>query len=292
MFARFGSNSDLIWALAIQAVVCWAVFCALSRWTRGWSNRALDVAAAGTLALLFLFIGLAWDRVWLAQAIPLPNLVVLGNAFPVLTVMLAANIWRRVTLSARRQTIVLAALAATGLLTVFWPVAGRAPQCGDDWLPDGTCLQTTRFTCSAACAATLLRAHGIAATEQEMADLCLTRRGTTWMGLFRGLKKKTAGTPWDVTVAECSVDDLRRMDDGPMILRVGLDYGSVVDESCAVELGWHPGLRHSVVLRGFVAGERADVSDPTPEIGREFWTLDELRQVWQGQAIRLVRRAP
>ena len=31
-----------------------------------------------------------------------------------------------------------------------------------------------------------------------MAELCLTRRGTSWMGLYRGLKLKTEGTPWKV----------------------------------------------------------------------------------------------
>src|SRR5260221_7046371 len=44
---------------------------------------------------------------------------------------------------------------------------------------------------------TTLFRSGISATEQEMADLCITRRGTYWQGLYRGLKLKTAGTLWE-----------------------------------------------------------------------------------------------
>ena len=56
-------------------------------------------------------------------------------------------------------------------------------------LLDGTCPQTTEYSCSAAAAVTLLARHGIRTTEARMAGLCLTRAGlgTPSLGLYRGL---------------------------------------------------------------------------------------------------------
>ena len=99
------------------------------------------------------------------------------------------------------------ALGCGRLLAATWPLLGRTPACSERWDELGTCLQTTDYTCSPACAATLLKKYGIAATEQEMAELCLTRRGTSWQGLYRGLKLKTAGTDWDVAGLPAAPDE-------------------------------------------------------------------------------------
>jgi predicted double-glycine peptidase len=63
----------------------------------------------------------------------------------------------------------------------------------------GVCHQTSGYSCSAASAVMLLDRHGIASTEKEMAELCLTRAGnsrvagTTDSGLMRGLRLKLGG---------------------------------------------------------------------------------------------------
>jgi len=291
MFARILQDGDLIWALALQAGLCLAMFAGLRKLGRRWSTRALDLLAVLTLGLLFAFLLTAWDQVWLSRILPLANLVILGNAFPVLTAALAANISLRASHGPLRRHAVLALLVLTGVVSCCWPILGRSPECGDRWTSDGTCLQTTRFTCSAACAATLLRSHGIPATEQEMAELCLTRNGTTWLGLYRGLKKKTAGSRWDVEVVECSAEQLRHLGPQPMILRVGINREGLLESSLVADMGWAPGLRHSVVLRGFVGKGFARISDPAPTVESEVWSDDELRELWQGQAVRLVRRS-
>ena len=180
-----------------------------------------------------------------------------------------------------------AILQMVAMVVVLFPLSGSAPQCGNLWR-DGVCLQTTRSTCSAASAATLLELHGIHATEQEMAELCLTRRGTNWMGLYRGLKKKTAGTDWDVEVFTGTADDLRLLNT-PAILSVGLAQDSQADSIYQTELGWRPGMRHSVVLFGFVT-DLVDIGEPTPDAGRERWTGSDLQAVYLGQGMRLVSR--
>ena len=63
----------------------------------------------------------------------------------------------------------------------------------------GVCHQTSGYSCSAASAVMLLDRHGIPSTENEMAELCVTRAGnsrvagTTESGLMRGLRLKLGG---------------------------------------------------------------------------------------------------
>jgi len=126
-----------------------------------------------------------------------------------------------------------------------------------------------------------------------MAELCLTRRGTTWQGLYHGLKRKTAGTRWDVEVTQLDFASLRSLAEqsgSPMLLRVGLASNAQVSPEFERELGWRPGTGHSVVLLRFLSNEMVEVADPTPGIGREQWTVDEFQTLWDGQIVRLVPR--
>jgi hypothetical protein len=184
---------------------------------------------------------------------------------------------------------VVVSLQALGWLTVFRPLWGVAPRCRDRW--DGNfCVQTTDLTCTAACAATLLNAHGIRATEQEMAELCLTREGTQWQGLYRGLKLKTARTPWDVEVVLGGLDHLRALDHGPAILAAGVPRGAAVARIYTERYGWTPGEWHSVLFFGFRHQGLVAMGDPTPDIGRENWTEEDLRVLWRGRGMRLIPR--
>ena len=125
-----------------------------------------------------------------------------------------------------------------------------------------------------------------------MAELCLTRKGTTWLGLYRGLKRMTAGTGWDVEVIECQADQLLATADSPMILSVGLG-GHVTDFEAPrfEEWGWRPGSRHSVLMLGRKDDGRWQIADPAPEFGHESWTDDNLRALFRGTAFRLVERS-
>jgi hypothetical protein len=44
------------------------------------------------------------------------------------------------------------------------------------------------------------------------------------------------------------------------------------------------------VVRRFLGQGFVQISDPAPEVGDEIWSTAELRALWQGQAVRLVRR--
>jgi hypothetical protein len=173
--------------------------------------------------------------------------------------------------------------------TLVYPLLGKVPHCGNVWDADGICHQTTDVTCSPAAAATLLRLHGIAATEQEMSELCLTRKGTSWPGLYRGLKHKTAGTKWDVQVIDCSADELPSYADQPLILSVGLEHNARVDANFSKEYGWQPGVNHSVLLLN-TAGNELRIADPSQPVALETWDRETLGLLWRGLAIRLVER--
>src|SRR5262249_5213226 len=195
------------------------------------------------------YVAFLYNDVLIAKLLPFSNLIVVGNWIPPLTGLLAGLAWSLIPRPARptapatsttqphagessrivlaRRLAVVVSLQTLGWLTVLRPLWGVAPRCRDRW--DGTfCVQTTDLTCTAACAATLLNAHGIRATEQEMAELCLTREGTQWQGLYRALKLKTAGTPWDVEVVHGGFDHLKALDHGPAILAAGVPRGAGV----------------------------------------------------------------
>jgi hypothetical protein len=278
--------------LACAAIIATAI--GLFLITRYCSQRmspvACDLLALLVVFGLFYYIQTLWYDVRIARWLPSASLIVLGNWLPLLAATLAAIVWRRIEGSRPRQVGYTVALLMSGGYAMVYPMLGSPPECGDRWDSQGMCLQTTKNTCSPACAATLLKSHGIAANEQEMARLCLTREGTSWQGLYRGLKLKTAGTKWDVEVCRCSAETLRQLAGEPMILSVGLEAGAAEDSEFTREFGWVPGVNHSVVLLGFNRLGNALIADPTQDSCREHWDRAMLDTLWRGYAFRMVER--
>jgi hypothetical protein len=233
-----------------------------------------------------VYVAALWNDVYLASLLPYSNLIVLGNWFPPMTAFVAGLAWYRPGGRSRvRKALFLGSLTAMAWFSAFAPLKGEPPACRDVWAGE-VCLQTSRYTCSAACAATVLRSHGIAADEREMAELCLTREGTTWQGLYRGLKWKTRGTAWDVEVFHGTLEDLRRRG-GPVIISVQLPEGSN-RAYYTEEWGWVPGQSHSVVFYEFNGEHFVRMGEPT--VGLETWHVEELEYLWQGFGVRLVPR--
>ena len=281
---------DLVGGMAIIAFCALTLFVLTVRAARAHRPVALDLAGSLVVIGLFAYIRLVWQHPRLADFLPYSNLIVVANWLPLFIAALAGLVWVRMGKAPQRRLLVVSSLAVCGVVALVYPLLGRAPNCRDRWDRLGTCLQTTNHTCSPACAAMLLQKHGIAATEQEMADLCLTRSGTSWQGLYRGLKLKTAGSPWDVQVCQEPIDQLVRRYGGPMILSVGLAAGSPAKDELTREFGWVPGVNHSVVLESVRPGGSAVIADPSQELTREHWDCRTLDTLWRGTAIRLVRR--
>lgn len=281
--------ADLIIGVFLISALSIATFVIASRIAGRLPGWAAVCTAGAVIVAMALYTHYLWYDVALARLLPFSNLIVVGNWYPLMAGLLAGVAYAAVTGNRLRRAIMIGALFSVGGYALVAPLVGEPPRCGNRWTADGICLQTTDKTCTAASAATLLNMHGIPTSEQEMARLCLTRQGTTWMGLYRGLKKKTAGTCWDVEVVSCSPRELLAKKPGPMVLMVGLEAGAD-SEKMRREEGWIPGVGHSVVLLDTVGPGRVEVADPNPSIGRESWTAEDFEQLWRYCGMRLVRR--
>jgi hypothetical protein len=280
---------DLIIGFAIVGALTVLCF-AFGVWAGRRPSRpgAVALAVAG-LGLIVLHATVLIDRPLLARLLPVSNLAVVGNLSPLGAGVLAGFLWGHRVLPAWRRLLVASLMLALTFTHGYGWMLGRPPECGNWWTHDGVCRQTSESSCSAAAAATMLRAYGIPATEEEMARLCLTRStGTTFLGLYRGLKLKTKGTAFDVDAFNWTLDDLRSKPAGPVLLHVRLDPGTTTDPRYERDWGWTVGRGHAVVFFRFKDNGLVEMGDP--DIGRERWGLDSLDLLWHGTGLRLVPR--
>ncbi len=277
--------ADLYAGLLIMAVACLCILVATVRYTRSTTKVATTRIgfAAGLLMLLYLVF--IWKTALLSAWLPFSSIVVLCNWFPLAAAFLAGITWTHGYGTKVRRVLFGSAVFLTAAWSMCDPLLGQPPVCVNRWDRNGVCRQSSKYTCTPAAAATLLRLNGISTEESEMADLCLTRDGTTWQGLFRGLTLKTQGHRSRVKVIECEWDELERQLHQPMIIAVGIDPSQPYPEAYTNKRwGWEPGVRHSVVLLGITNG-RILVADPS--VGLESWTAGDLQTLFRGRAVTL-----
>jgi hypothetical protein len=279
---------DLWFGIAINLAVSGACGYWLRQVSRGWPLRFVDVAAVTLGIALVSYIVFAWNRPWLANWLPSSNLIVLGNGLPLFVALLMGLTCRRLRGRPRSRTTAVILLTFTGLGALIRPLLGQAPVCEERWEGE-ICLQTTPHTCSAASAATILRRAGVFTSEGEMARLCLTRQGTHWAGLFRGLTKKRPDG-WRIDVLQAATPDrLRSVSrDEPAILTVELPRDLPAAWAYRQESGWVPGVSHSVVCFGPDGKNHWQIADPAN--GFEIWTTADLLMLWQGEGFWLTRK--
>ncbi|MDP6439848.1 MAG: cysteine peptidase family C39 domain-containing protein [Candidatus Brocadiia bacterium] len=270
--------------MAFLAVCLFAVGARVSRSCPRWVSGAVALCAVASLVLFEQFVH---GELFLTRILPFSNVIVLSNWLPLGGALLAGLIWGRANLPMWRRAIGALALALVSAYCLVEVVLGEPPLTRELWSADGVCLQSDESTCSAASAATLLRHAGIPSTEREMARLCLTRdNGTSVLGLYRGLKIKTRGTPWKVEAFKADIAGLRGILSPPVVVSVGVKPGSNTDPMYAQDWGWTPGVAHSVVVYGFAGNKRIDVADPS--VGREQWYIRDLRVLWRGEGLQLL----
>jgi hypothetical protein len=290
-------------AIAFMMMLSVVTFVLTSRVLSRASSLTLNVAAVITMLLIAAYVYLVWGQLWIVNWIPLPAVVVLSNWFPILLAVLAAILWQQMA----SQSFWRKAPAQLVLMSVtVWTVMSALPyaqhECGDewipatDWLPWRICLQTTDHTCSAASAATLLDALGIPASENEMSELCLTRRGTTWLGMYHGISIKLMGTPFRVRFFEGSIDELINITKTrPVLLccELSAEVAAHVPKY-QQEDGWIPGVLHSVVCFGALDADSFIIGDPSqPRVER--WSRRDLVNLWSGTGLMITTaddRAP
>ncbi|TXT30285.1 MAG: hypothetical protein FD138_2303 [Planctomycetota bacterium] len=278
---------DLWFGMAINLAASGICGFAIRQLSRQWPLRWVDAAGVALAVVMVGYILLFWDHPCLARWLPYSNLIVLGNAFPLFAAILAGLTCRRLRARPRTRTTAVVLLIVVSVGALIRPLLGTAPVCEASWDGD-VCLQTTKHTCSAASAATVLRGVGVTTSEAEMARLCLTRQGTHWMGLYRGLSQKLSPT-WRIEVFDTAkLETLRQVSpQAPAILTVELPRDVPVGWEYREESGWLPGISHSVVCLGPDGGDQWLIADPAN--GRERWSTSDLLLLWQGQGMRLTR---
>jgi hypothetical protein len=224
-----------------------------------------------TLALVLKSL-LTWKPAWEAALFPWPDYIYLqgywmtaialaffGTVIPLLPV-----VWNRWVVGA-----VAAGAFALGLHATWWMAVWRPIGIEQGPGSDHHFQQSTGYTCAPSSCAIALSYLGVAATEREMARLCLTRRdeGTIVFNTYRGLALKLEGTPWRARVRELPAAELREPG------RV-----AVID--------W-PQLQHAVTTVG--AGDHVVLHDPLRH-DRATWTAAELDERYGGIAVVFERR--
>ena len=299
---------DIRLAMGLIGFVSVACFSMTFRLLRGRSSLLLDVMAVAVVALLLGYAYTVWGQLWIVQWIPLPSVIILANWFPPLLGALAAVVWLRLetpipddaseedaeaihqsAVFRRLPVMTLIVVAAAYSVTYFVPK--QPPACGDKWqqpvppLRWPVCLQTTPHTCSAAAAATILNALGMETSEQEMAELCLTKSGTTWLGLYHGLSTKLLGTKLRVEFFKGDMETLQQFSaEHPVLLCCRLDAEAAAELPKYENNGWIPETAHSVVYFGAVNGLHV-VGDPS--MGYEIWEFEDMKTLWTGEGLRI-----
>ena len=135
--------------------------------------------------------------------------------------------------------------------------------------PEGICLQSTGYSCGPAAAATLLHHYGVSATEDEMAELCVTRgggtrtAGTSDAGILRGLRHKLQDRGRAV-ISTPSYDEIP------------------VPSLVAIQL--NPRLGHCILISK-VESDQVRVIDPL--FGRGTIVRSQFERMWQKAAIHV-----
>jgi hypothetical protein len=255
----------------------------VSRHAGSWLANAMAASAfIGTLAFSVTLYG----RLSLTRILPFSNAIVVGNWIPLGAAALMGIVFTQRTIPKWRRITVTVMLASLAWYTVAYDLLAPAPDTGHPRYLQGMCIQTTPTSCSACCAANLLRHYGIQADENEMIDLCLTRTsGTPELGLYRGIKLKTRGTQWDIKVFYGDVDTLKQPENCPALLMVL----SGPNNDGPPRPWWkREDPDHAVLVFGFSESGVYDVVDPS--CGQRRWTVDALRRRWRGGALCLVPR--
>ena len=192
-----------------------------------------------------------------------------------------------------RRTVMMAMIIGAAIYSVMSFIPLNPPECRNEWAPPPqpslfwpVCLQTNPSTCSAASSATILYTLGIQTTEQEMAELCLTRNGTTWLGLYHGLSTKLMRTKHKVEFFESDTTNLSRLaQKHPLLLccKLSSDAAQQAPEY-VTQGGWKPGTAHSVVYFGQINGGHV-IGDPSR--GYEVWSDQDLAILWTRQGLKI-----
>ena len=240
---------------------------------------------------ILLSLAFAWTlegKLGWAIAIPSSAVICWSNLMPMLLGFTAGIARWSPGLGDFRRPVVVGVLGliafAYMVVPVLRPFAAPANVDPHGQWHNGVCLQSHPSTCGAASAATLLSRRGVPTTEIEMIDACLTSRaGTVPLGLYRGIALKAERTGHRAAVASREPNQWIGRGQLPNVALVKFDR-SQRPSSPARLLGPH-GEGHAVTVIGRADDGRWIIGDPA--VGRIYWSDEEFRSYFTGDAIYL-----
>jgi hypothetical protein len=283
----------MMWDITVGVLIVAALSLGLFRWglaiARRCSTRTCNCIASALVALVVADAVLIHGKLTLARILPFSNVIVVGNWIPLGAAMLAGIAVARATIPLRRRVVLGLLLAGLASYTLTCDILRATPGVDDPRFWRGFCMQTNPGSCSACCAAALLRHHGISTSEREMIDLCLTdANGTPPLGLYRGLKIKTRNTPWRVQVVHGRFEELVKTEPWPVLMLIS--HETMTPKGAPNPPGFRLSRRadHAILVFGLTDEGEAVIGDPA--LGKKRWTLDRLKASWHGEGLRLVKR--
>ncbi|RLT10738.1 MAG: hypothetical protein DWI22_03115 [Planctomycetota bacterium] len=280
---------DLYLSLGVMLALSGLALCAGAA-LQNHAGRVVVVSVEVLVCLATVaYMNFVWDRPSLSRLLPFSSTIILGNWLPIVGSFLLGVFLKTNRITSWRRILLGICMVATSGYSLAKPMLGKPPACVPVMFDRILDFQTTDQTCSAACAASLLRLHGVSANEKELANLCLTRHGTHWLGVYRGLKLKTAGTNWDVVAEEVSQEDLLSGKLGLGILALSFHVAES-GLTCDPEWGFESAVGHSVLILKSHHPGVLEVFDPAPDYGFEIWNEELLASVRNGIMLRLVPR--
>ncbi|MEZ6134629.1 MAG: hypothetical protein R3C53_06945 [Pirellulaceae bacterium] len=258
-------------------------------------RRVVEAVAVAVVLLIAVYMRWVWGELWIVNWIPLPSVIVLANWFPIFLAVLGAAFWKRMEDSSwPRKLPIQAALLTAAAWSVLYVIPRSPPECRDEWIPAEPpvpfriCRQTTPYTCSAAASATILEMLGMETTEAEMATLCLTSSGTTWLGMYHGLSIKLMPSGHGVKFFQGTVDDVSQLaGTRPILLCCQLTEATAAAQPSYVEEGgWIPGVQHSVVCFA-VSNGNFWIGDPSQD-HLERWSRRDMEVLWTGTGLMVI----
>ncbi|KAA5543691.1 hypothetical protein FYK55_10870 [Roseiconus nitratireducens] len=276
-------------------------------------DRPLLFAECLIFSLVFAF---GWfGRLQWASALPVSAALCWSNWMPVFLAFTAGLACEVRAVRAVWRSAVSGVLMIIGIgflvLPVIRPVLAPIQISEIALWKDGVCLQSNEASCGPAAAATLLRQAGViapprhfealaspspiskrqmaASSEAAMARVCLTsEKGTSPLGLFRGLQITLAGTGRDARVASSEPSLWQSLGQLPNVAVIRFHN----DQSAGPvqRLLGTSGEGHAVVVHSRTADGKWKVADPA--VGWLTWDDQEFRRLFSGDAIYLSPRRP
>jgi hypothetical protein len=259
-----------------------------------WLGRRLERARpcllAGSLVGALVYAWAFSGRLGWAAWLPFGTVALWANMMPALLSLSAGLACRTSRLPGWRRPVSIGLLSILAMAYIVAPLIRPvlAPlQLSSAQWRQGICLQSHSSSCAPAAAATLLRLHGIDATERELSRVCLTsRQGTEPLSLFRGLNVASRHSRIGPAVASADARSWVELEQLPNIALV--QFERMGPRRPLDRLLGPRGEGHAVVVLGRTSDNHWSIADPA--FGKTVWTDEQFQQRFTGDALYLTNR--